>query len=201
MIFLSQKKFVWENEVILGLRVLRKWFAIQLNGSFAFTKASSVVDSAATEEFEYTAVRNVKVGSACFSLEENLKLYFNGKYSVPVIFWNTRMFREHKLVRRKANVISKARKPMSEIPCVPFLLGRIYWGGGGGLGEFARIFQILKNETKKRGLGLRMLEIPILKTSMLKILRWTMPPELPKGDYLGRSVSRTPLSALSALQL
>lgn len=94
MIFLPQKKFVWQNEVVLGLRVLRKWFAIQLNGSFAFTKASSVVDSAATEEFEYTAVRNVKVGSACFSLEENLKLYFNGKYSVPVIFL------KHKNVQR-----------------------------------------------------------------------------------------------------
>ena len=149
MIFLSQKKFVWQNEVILGLRVLRKWFAIQLNGSFAFTKASSVVDSAATEEFEYTAVRNVKVGSACFSLEENLKLYFNGKYSVPVIFWNTRMFREHKLVRKKANVISKARKPMSEIPCVP--LGRIYWGGGVGDWESSLESFKFKKWDKKKG--------------------------------------------------
>lgn len=142
--FFTRKTLVWENDVILGLRVLREMIYNSTKRIICIHKGSACC-GLSCKDFEFTAAMKRK-SKQCFNLEENLKLYSNGKKILCRYFFKTQEGSEnwHK-PRRKANVVALARKPMCEITCVPIFIGTdLRRGGGRGLGEFARTSQILK---------------------------------------------------------
>ena len=140
--FFTRKTLVWENDVILGLRVLREMIYNSTKRIICIHKGSACC-GLSCKDFEFTAAMKRK-SKQCFNLEENLKLYSNGKKILCRYFFKTQEGSEnwHK-PRRKANVVALARKPMCEITCVPIFIGTdLRRGGGRGLGEFARTSQI-----------------------------------------------------------
>lgn len=131
--FFSRKTLVWENDVILGLRVLREMIYNSTKRIICIHKGSACC-GLSCKDFEFTAAMKRK-SKQCFNLEENLKLYSNGKKILCRYFFKTQEGSEnwHK-PRRKANVIALARKPMCEITCVPIFIGTDLRRGGGGGG-------------------------------------------------------------------